>query len=117
MKQLIYIAFCSFALPVLADTPEIKSITAFRTAAGWRFDVTVSHPDSGWDHYADGWRVLDMDGHKIGMRVLSHPHVAEQPFTRSLGAVHIPLGTMQVQIETRCIVDGWSGAPVTVTLN
>ena len=42
------------------------------------------HPDTGWDDYADGWRVLDMDGNELGMRVLHHPHVDEQPFTRSL---------------------------------
>lgn len=59
---------------------------------------------------------MDMDGNEIGLRVLAHPHVNEQPFTRSLGGVQIPSGTTQVQIEARCIVDGWTGTPLTVTL-
>lgn len=116
MKHLIYITMLGFALPAQAEPPTINAVKASQGADGWRFDVTLSHPDSGWDHYADGWRVLDMDGNEIGLRVLAHPHVNEQPFSRSLGGVQIPHGTAQVQIEARCIVDGWSGQPQTVTL-
>ena len=115
MKHLIYIALLGFAPPVLADPPTITAVKAGQGAGVWRFDVTLSHPDSGWDHYADGWRVLDLDGKEIGMRVLAHPHVNEQPFTRSL-TVQLPQGTTQVQIEARCLVDGWAGQLQTVTL-
>jgi len=104
------------AIPVRADPPQIEDVAASKTPNGWRFDVTLSHPDSGWDHYADGWRVLDMDGNELGLRVLAHPHEAEQPFTRSLGGVHLPQGTKQVQIQARCLVDGWSTQTVTVAL-
>ena len=102
--------------PALADAPVVENATATKTASGWRFDVTLSHPDSGWDHYADGWRILDMDGKELGMRVLVHPHEAEQPFTRSLGNVKIPDGTTQVQIQARCLVDGWSKTTTTLIL-
>ena len=104
------------ATPALADPPVIETATAARSGDGWRFDVTVSHPDTGWDHYADGWRVLDMQGNELGMRVLHHPHEQEQPFTRSLGGVQISDGTKQVQIQARCSVDGWSGATYLITL-
>ncbi|MFY9212729.1 MAG: hypothetical protein WAO69_16565 [Aestuariivita sp.] len=97
-----------FASPALADPPAIDKVIATQTGTTWRFDVTISHPDTGWDHYADGWRVLDMQGNELGLRVLFHPHVEEQPFTRSLSGVAIPDGTRQVQIEARCSVDGWS---------
>ena len=103
-------------LPALADPPVIENVAASETTNGWRFDVTLSHPDSGWDHYADGWRVLDMDGNELGLRVLAHPHEAEQPFTRSLGGVQLSEGTTQVQIQSRCLVDGWSEQIATVTL-
>lgn len=116
MKHLIYIALLSFAIPAQADPPTIKAVKSHPGAGGWRFDVTLSHPDSGWNHYADGWRVLDMDGNEIGLRVLTHPHVNEQPFTRTLVGVQIPKGTTQIQIDARCLVDGWTGQPMTVTL-
>lgn len=96
------------ASPALADPSNIDQVRATKTGDTWRFDVTISHPDTGWDHYADGWRVLDMEGNELGMRVLFHPHVNEQPFTRSLSDVAIPSGLSQVQIEARCSVDGWT---------
>ena len=96
------------ASPAFADPVTINRVEATQTGTTWRFDVTVTHPDTGWDHYADGWRVLDMEGNELGLRVLYHPHVDEQPFTRSLSGVVIPAGLTQVQIEARCSVDGWT---------
>lgn len=96
MKHLV-LALLIAATPARAEEPLIENATAIRTAPEtYRFDVTIRHPDTGWDHYADGWRVLDMDGNELGMRVLFHPHVDEQPFTRSLDGVKIPAGTPQV---------------------
>ncbi|WP_170469836.1 hypothetical protein [Ruegeria arenilitoris] len=103
--------------PVLADPPTIEKVIASQSGDTWRFDVTIRHPDTGWDDYADGWRVLDMDGNELGLRVLHHPHVDEQPFTRSLGGVPIPAGTTQVQIQARDSVGGWSEGTTVVDLN
>ncbi len=113
-RTLLLLAF--LPLPALADTPLIEDARATRTGTTWRFDVTLSHPDTGWEHYADGWRVLGPDGTELGLRVLLHPHVNEQPFTRSLSGVSIPDGVTQVQIQSRCIVDGWSNVTHTITL-
>ncbi|MCE8547763.1 hypothetical protein KBY25_18245 [Ruegeria pomeroyi] len=110
------IPFLFLATPILADPPAIEKVTVHRSGDGWRFDVTLRHPDTGWDHYADGWRVLDMQGRELGMRTLFHPHETEQPFTRSLGGVVIPEGTTQVQIEARCNVDGWAPQRLVIDL-
>ncbi|WP_330165822.1 hypothetical protein [Seohaeicola saemankumensis] len=83
---------------------------------GWRFEVTISHPDSGWDHFADGWEIQDSQGNRLGWRQLLHPHVNEQPFTRSLNNVMIPDGTKEVFIRTRCARDGWSDQITRVVL-
>lgn len=104
------------ALPALAEPPRVESVVVAKTGETWRFDVTLSHPDTGWDHYADGWRVLDMQGAELGMRVLAHPHVNEQPFTRSLSGVVVPEGTTQVQIQARDLPGGWNADTTTVTL-
>lgn len=103
------------AAPAFADRPVIEAVAATRGADGWRFDVTVSHPDEGWEHYADGWRVESLDGRDLGTRVLMHPHVTEQPFTRSLSGVAIPDGTRTVVVRARDSVHGW-GKPYVVTL-
>lgn len=73
-----------------------------------RFDVTVRHADSGWDHYADGYDVLSDDGEVLATRVLRHPHVDEQPFTRSLGA-EIPAKVTRVRIRAHDSVHGHGG--------
>lgn len=96
--------FSLFAAPALADAPVVEDVKV----DGDRVSVTLSHPDTGWDHYADGWEVLDADGNSLGIRELAHPHVDEQPFTRSLGGVQIPAGATSVFVRARCNVDGWS---------
>ena len=105
------------ACPALADPPVVENVSASRIGDTWRFDVTIRHPDIGWDHYADGWRVLDMDGAELGMRELLHPHENEQPFTRSLSGVIIPEGVTQVQIQARDNLDGWSDGTTIIELN
>ena len=96
------------AAPAMADPAEIVSAEAERVAEGWRVSVTLRHADTGWDDYADGWRVW-ADGAVIGTRVLAHPHVEEQPFTRSL-TLAIPEGAAAVEIEASTSATGWGGA-------
>jgi hypothetical protein len=114
MKWLVAFALTSTA--ALAEPPVITAVSATQTGDTWQFSVTIAHPDTGWDHYADGWRVLDMDGNELGMRVLAHPHVNEQPFTRTLSGVEIPAGTRQVQIQARALPDGWNEETTQVNL-
>ncbi len=74
----------------------------------WYVDVTLRHADTGWDHYADEWRVVDGDGNVLAKRVLWHPHVNEQPFTRGMGGVRIPVATTTVFVEAHDKVHGWA---------
>ena len=90
-----------------ADPAVVEDVTARLTGDTWTFSVTLSHADTGWDDYADGWRVEGSDGTVLGYRELFHPHVDEQPFTRSLSGVAIPDGLTVVQIRARTNVDGW----------
>jgi hypothetical protein len=81
-----------------------------------RFDVevTVRHADSGWDHYANRWELLAPDGSVLATRVLAHPHVHEQPFTRALPAVAIPPSYTWVRIRAHDLVHGYGGREVTI---
>ncbi|WP_420549920.1 hypothetical protein [Curvivirga sp.] len=74
----------------------------------YRFSVTVSHNDTGWDHYADEWQVIDAEGNILGTRILAHPHVNEQPFTRSSGSIAIPTHLEKVYIRAKDNVHGWA---------
>jgi len=119
MKNMIYLTGACAALlgaPVFADDATIQSVDATRSGADFAFSVTLLHGDTGWDDYADGWRVLDADGTELGMRVLHHPHVNEQPFTRSLSGVAVPEGKREVFVQARTNADGWGDALFAVTL-
>ncbi len=95
---------------VRADTVDIVAGEAHqRSGEAWDFSVTVAHPDSGWDHYVDRWEIIGPDGKVLGVRVLLHPHVQEQPFTRTLAGVVVPRETHYVTIRANCNVDGLGG--------
>ena len=85
----------------------VEGVEARPSGDGWRFDVTVRHGDTGWDHYADGWKVEAPDGTELGYRKLLHPHETEQPFTRSLGGVVVPEGGREVTVTAHDGVHGW----------
>ena len=82
----------------------------------YQFDVTVSHADEGWQHYADKWDIVAPDGNIVATRTLFHPHVDEQPFTRSLAGVKVPDGVTDVTVRAHDTVHGYSGKTISVTL-
>ena len=95
-----------------ADVVEVK---VSGTGPDYRFSVTVKHGDTGWDHYADAWEVVGEDGTIYVKRVLAHPHVNEQPFTRS-GSATVPEGVKSVIVRAHDSVDGYGGKEMTVEL-
>jgi hypothetical protein len=89
----------------------------------WHFTVTVEHPDTGWEDYADGWDVVLPDGSVVRpdpdspfTRLLLHPHETEQPFTRSQGGIVIAPGITFVTVRAHDLVDGFGGREVIVDL-
>tara|TARA_R110002020_G_scaffold59497_3_gene162181 strand:+ start:2074 stop:2451 length:378 start_codon:yes stop_codon:yes gene_type:complete len=108
-----------FAAPLAVQAGEADVLEVAVTPDGqgvYRFDVTVRHADEGWDHYADRFEVVAPDGAVLGVRKLLHPHVDEQPFTRSLSGVAVPAGTGRVTVRAHDSVHGGGGAEVAVEL-
>lgn len=117
MKRLLLVSCGVFlASPAFSDPATVLAADVRPDGSGWRFEVTLKHGDGGWDDYADGWRVIGPDGEVLGTRVLTHPHVNEQPFTRGLAGVRIPEGVTAVEIEARTSMTGWGGARLVVEL-
>jgi hypothetical protein len=104
-----------------ADVLHVRVVQA--QDGTWTFHVTVQHPDTGWEDYADGWDVLTPDGTVLKpdpdspfTRLLLHPHENEQPFTRSQSGIAIPAGVTQVRVRAHDLVDGYGGREVLVDL-
>lgn len=109
--------------PSLADA-NVTFVRAEQAADGtWTFHVTVEHPDTGWEDYANGWDIITTQGQVIKKsvdeaftRVLTHPHENEQPFTRSQSGLVIPTDVTEVFVRAHDIVHGWGGDIVYVDL-
>jgi len=102
MKSVAYLAviFVAWINIAAAGDMAVVKATAFNNGNGtYRFSVTLRHADDGWKHYADNWEVLTVQGTVLGIRKLLHPHVNEQPFTRSIRSVRIPAGIKEVVIR------------------
>jgi len=80
-----------------------------------RFSVRVRHRDKGWNHYVDRWEVLSLDREILATRVLAHPHVDEQPFTRSL-TVEIAPEHKSVIFRAHDSEHGYGGEEMTVLI-
>lgn len=103
MKPILALALAALIpAQAIADPPVVTDASVERDGMGWKFKVTIRHDDTGWDHYADAWEVLAEDGTVLATRTLHHPHVDEQPFTRSLHQVMLPDGTRRVFVRARC---------------
>ena len=109
-------AALSLAAPMaVAGEADVVEVVVSRTGEGvYAFAVTVRHDDAGWDHYADRWEVVAPSGSVLGTRVLLHPHVGEQPFTRSQSGIRIPADMENVTVRANDSVHGLGGVSMTV---
>lgn len=104
---------------------DVEFVEAVETAPNvWTFSVTVAHPDTGWDDYADGWDVVLPNGDVVlpdadspFTRLLLHPHENEQPFTRSQSGIMLPGDVTTVTVRAHDLVAGFGGQEVTIDLS
>ena len=112
-----FLCILSPAAISLAGEADVVAVKASSGKNGtWSFSVTVRHNDGGWDHYADRWEVLGPKEKVLGTRVLMHPHVGEQPFTRSLGGIEVPKGVSEVVVRAHDLVHGYGGKEMEIQL-
>ncbi len=110
----LLLGLSSFAFSGEADV--INVVMSESMDGTFNLDVTVKHADTGWEHYANWWRVTTVDGKELGRRVLAHPHVNEQPFTRELYDLKVPEGVSVVIVEAHDKVHEYGGKTVRVDM-
>mgnify|MGYP003565349329 CR=1 FL=1 len=121
MKWIVLALLLVFSLLVLsiaiAGEADVITVDVIKIGPNlYRFDVTVVHKDTGWDHYANKWDIVDPNGSVLGTRTLHHPHVNEQPFTRSLPLVEIPEDVKSVSVRAHDSQHSYGGQEVTIDL-
>lgn len=118
MKQIIpFVIAILMSTSAFANEPIVTKVTVSKASpyGARNFDVTIKHNDEGWEHFADKFEILSPNDDLLGTRVLAHPHVKEQPFTRSKNGVKIPKGLKQVKVRAHDSVHGY-GPSITVDL-
>ncbi len=118
-RQLLLIVFCLLTyLPVshAGEADVVKVHVQKSDSNTYQFSVTVFHKDTGWNHYANKWDVVGKNGTVYGTRILHHPHVDEQPFTRSLSGVEIPGRVKTVTVRAHDSVHKYGGKVISLQL-
>jgi hypothetical protein len=80
------------------------------------FTATLKHRDTSWKHYANKFDII-VNKKVIATRVLLHPHINEQPFTRGLSGVKIPKDTKKIVIRAHDLVHKYGGKEFTLILH
>ena len=122
MKKLIVLIFINscliYSTHIIASEAIVMDAEVKKGNDGsFIFYVTVQHADEGWNHYADHLLILDKDEQMIAARKLMHPHVKEQPFTRSLSYIQIPDDVTEIIIRAHCSVDKHTGKDLTLKIH
>lgn len=116
MLKIAAAALVLSATAALADAPDVQHIQILPYDDVWKFTVTITHDDKGWEDYAEAWRIIDDQGNVFGKRNLLHPHEGYPSVTRSLSRVQIPTGVREVNIQTYDTLGGWSPKMTRVSL-
>lgn len=119
------VVMLALGLPAVAlagQADVLDARVACRPAPGHRpasicqFTVTMKHADTGWDHYANRFEIVGPEGRVLATRILRHPHVEEQPFTRSQSRIRIGHEIESVEIRAGDLVHGLGGRTVRVAI-
>jgi len=113
LSPIILLVFSAALAAGEVDVVNLKIVAL----GGERFRIaaTLKHDDSGWEHYANAWDMLDQNGNLLGTRILHHPHVNEQPFTRNL-TLNIPAGVKTVTVRGRDSIHEYGGKSATIAV-
>ena len=99
-----------FSGPAAAGGADvINAVVEYDVKGRYTVTATVLHKDEGREHYVTRFEVLTPEGKVIGARYLGHPHVHEQPLSRSAVSVKIPKDVQEVRVRAYDNVHGFSG--------
>ena len=117
LSNVIFTSLLILTTAVWAGEADVVEVDIKKTGGDtYFFKVTVKHADEGRDHYANKWDVVAPDDTVLGTRTLYHPHVDEQPFTRSLSDVKIPASITEVTVRAHDSIHEYGGKTVTVAV-
>lgn len=117
MRTSLFTLFLLISYICNAGEADVLSAEVEHTGGDfYRFTVTVEHDDEDWEHFAKAWEIIDMEGNILGARILLHPHINEQPFTRS-HTISLPENINRVTIRAYDLIHKFGGKEITIDIN
>lgn len=102
--------------PLAAGEVALREARFEYQSGTWTVNVTLAHADTGWDHYANAWRLVTESGRELASRALYHPHTDGKPFTDIHTNITIPATENILYVEACDSVHGWSKQRIRVDL-
>lgn len=102
--------------PVCAEPVEVVDVAFKQVGKSWEVRVRLHHEDEGWDHYADGWRILSESGEVLANGALREPNLGPASYMITLPTVMLPSFHRVVIVEAHESRLGWSPHRVRVDL-
>lgn len=120
MMRAALLAFLMLAAPAaLAGEADVIAVAAERhpgTEDMFDFRVTILSNDTGPGYHADAFEIVAPDGRILGRHDLPQPNQTEQPFTRVLENLKVPVGIDRVTVRARHKPRGYDGQSVSIQL-
>lgn len=107
--------FITYTFVFAGEANVLKVVIEKSDNGSFNVHTTVQHDDEGFEHYADRWEILDMDGNILDTRILTHPHSAA-PFTRSIMRASLPEGIKEILVRAHDNVHGYGGEEIKVPI-
>ena len=114
---LTLLCLCCLSFSALAGEVDVLNVEIQKSSQGiFTFSVTLQHEDTGWDHFANKWEIIDEENNILGTRILYHPHVEEQPFTRNLSGLMLSEDLKTVTVRGHDSLHAYGGKVITLEL-
>lgn len=103
--------------PLLAKEVEISKVELEPTSATWTVHVTLRHDDEGYDHYVNGWRIVDAKKNVLASQEIYHPHNKKKSFTDNKSNITIPKDAKIIFLEAQAKPHGWGKQRVRIDMS
>ncbi len=116
LRVSLIIASLVLSLSLLAKEVEISKVELEPTGPTWTVHVTLRHDDESYEHYANGWRIVDAKQNVLASQELYHPHKKKKSFTDNKTNITIPNTAKVIFLEAQAKPHGWSKRRVRIDM-
>lgn len=116
LRSLCIAGLCLVSSLAIAKDVKIDKVELEQNGGVWTAHVTFTHDDADFNHFVDGWRVVDAKKKILAQQSLYHPHTGVKTFKDNLAGIIIPAGTKLIYVEAHAKPHGWSKNRVRIDL-